>query len=134
MGWLHVRPASDENAANERPLLSLALNHATATWRPRALIAGPFTGHESTSQLSSCTVFGSVHLPLSSRVTAMSRISFSLRSRNAVTTPSSVTAAAVEQHSHTRALTIVSPVGFHDASKLAAYSPIDPPSGSVVLF
>src|SRR5690349_607416 len=97
-------------------------------------MAGPFTGQESTSQLSSWTGWASVHLLPSSRVTAMLRISFSVRSRNAVTTPSSVTAAAVLQHSHTRVFTIVSPVCFQFESKLAAYSDTTPPSGSFVLF
>ena len=96
------RPASRENATNAFPSSLMALNQATATARPLALTAGPFTGQASISQLSLCTATGVVHRPAVRRETSMSRTSFGLRLRNATMGPSEVVATEVGQHSQTR--------------------------------
>jgi len=64
-----VRPASWENATKALPSSFNAVNQPTATSRPRALIAGPLTGHASISQPSSCTATGVVHRPAARRET-----------------------------------------------------------------
>ena len=95
-------------------------------------MAGPLTGQESIVQLSACTMAAAVHEPPAKRDTWMSRTSVSLRSRNAATGPSPVTATLVEQHSQTRSLTAASASCFPVASKRAYRSAIEPPAGSVV--
>ena len=52
-----------------------AVNHATATSRPRAATAGPFVGQPPIFQPSRCTGAGAVHVPFTRRTIEMSRIS-----------------------------------------------------------
>ena len=105
IGAPNVAPPSFEKAANARPLSSFPVIHATATMRPLAVTAGPFTGQAAICQPSSCTVAGGLHRPATVRATAMSRISVALRSRNATIGPSAVMATDVGQQSHTRSST-----------------------------
>ena len=69
IGAPKVRPASCENATNAWPRSFWTVNHATATVRPAALTAGPFTGHPSICHPSSWTGAGVLHLPSTSLAT-----------------------------------------------------------------
>ena len=75
MGAENVAPASLENAIFTRASFPAAVNHATATSRPRAATAGPFVGQPPIFQPSRCTGTGAVHVPFTRRTIEMSRIS-----------------------------------------------------------
>ena len=92
------------------------VNHVATTSRPRALSIGPLTGQKSSFQLSAATGVAAVHFPFSRRDTAISRTSSSVRSLNAVSTPSAVATAVVGQHSQTLWSISTSEVCFQPAS------------------
>ena len=56
-----------EKATNAWPSSFLAINHATATSRPFALMAGPLIGHASIFHASSCTAVGVSQWPPAKR-------------------------------------------------------------------
>ena len=63
MAFPKVLPASMESATFTRGFSLATVNQATATRRPLAEIAGPFTGHASISHPSLDTVAGADHFP-----------------------------------------------------------------------
>ena len=103
-----------------------SLYQATATVSPAAASAGPATGQASIFQPSAWTGLGAVHAPFSSRVTAMSRTSSSLRSRYASSGPRAVIATAVWQQSQARASSCASAPRFRLMSKRLARSWVAP--------
>src|SRR6185503_17885351 len=74
-GGENVSPASLEKATFTFAVPPATVNQATAAARPEAATTGPLTGHALICHLSSNTVDGVVHLPLTSRAVEMSRTS-----------------------------------------------------------